>query len=95
MQRQDGICIDVITDLTAAQARWEALERDGAATPFQSFAWISTLARTVGRASFAEIFVLIHENAPVIRRSVAPARPTMRSPPRACNSPIAPATLPA
>jgi CelD/BcsL family acetyltransferase involved in cellulose biosynthesis len=83
MQRQGGIDIDVITDLTAAQARWEALERDGAATPFQSFAWISTLARTVGRAFFAEIFVLIVREVatgrdlmllPLVRRPLGPIR---------------------
>lgn len=83
MQRQGGICIDVITDLAAAQARWEALETEGAATPFQSFAWISTLARTVGRASFAKIFVLIVREVasgrdllllPLVRRSLGPIR---------------------
>ncbi len=52
------ICVDAITDLAAAQSRWEALETEGAGTPFQSFAWVSTLARTVGRVRSAETLVL-------------------------------------
>jgi CelD/BcsL family acetyltransferase involved in cellulose biosynthesis len=76
-------CVDVITDLTAARSRWEALESGGIGTPFQSFIWVSTLADTVGRSLGAETFVVIVRDPasgrdlllmPLIRRRLGPAR---------------------
>ncbi len=76
-------CVDVITDLPAARSRWEALESEGVATPFQSFTWVSTLANTVGRSLAAETFVVIVREPssgrdllllPLVRRRLGPAR---------------------
>lgn len=76
-------CVDVITDLAAARSRWEALESEGAATPFQSFTWVSALTNTVGRSLGAETFVVIVREPtsgrdllllPLVRRQVGLAR---------------------
>jgi CelD/BcsL family acetyltransferase involved in cellulose biosynthesis len=75
-------CVDVITDLAAARSRWEALESEGVATPFQSFTWVSTLANTVGRSLAVETFVVIVRDPnsgrdlmlfPLVRRRLGPA----------------------
>ncbi|HEV1998954.1 MAG TPA: GNAT family N-acetyltransferase [Xanthobacteraceae bacterium] len=42
--------VEIITNLAAAEAPWRALERDGALTPYQRFAWISAWQRHVGTA---------------------------------------------
>jgi CelD/BcsL family acetyltransferase involved in cellulose biosynthesis len=76
-------CVDVFTDLKAARSRWEALESEGIATPFQSFTWVSTLADTVGPSLAAEAFVVIVRDPssgrdillmPLVRRRLGPAR---------------------
>lgn len=77
------MCVDVLTDFAAARSRWEAIEAQGGATPFQSFAWVSTLVGTVGRSCSAEFFALfVREIAsgrdlmllPLVRRSLGPIR---------------------
>src|SRR5207302_4185526 len=82
-KQASNVRVDAITDLAAAQSRWEALEAVGAGTPFQSFAWVSSLAKTVGRACSAETLVLIVREVasgrdlmllPVVRRSLGPIR---------------------
>ena len=79
--RPDGV--DVITDLATARSRWEALESEGVATPFQSYTWVSALANTVGRSLGAETFVVIARDPisgrdllllPLVRRRIGPAR---------------------
>ena len=83
LQKTSPCCVDVITDLTAARSRWEALQSQGAATPFQSFIWVSTLADTVGRSLGAETFVVIVRDPhsgrdllllPLVRRRLGPTR---------------------
>ena len=83
MEAKGGIGVDVVTDLAAARSRWEALEAEGSATPFQSFAWVSTLAQTVGRSRSAETIILFVRDIvsgrdlmllPLVRRSVGPIR---------------------
>jgi CelD/BcsL family acetyltransferase involved in cellulose biosynthesis len=54
--------VDTFTNLDAVRSRWEALERRGASTPFQSFVWVSALMETVGRAQKAELAILIVRN---------------------------------
>jgi CelD/BcsL family acetyltransferase involved in cellulose biosynthesis len=80
--RRPDIRVDV-TDLATARERWELMESEGAATPFQSFAWVSTLDRTVARSLSAETFVLFVRAVssgrdlmllPLVRRALGPAR---------------------
>lgn len=82
MQTRRNIRVDCV-EFDAAQSRWEVIETSGLATPFQSFGWVSTLARTLGRSTSADILVLIaHDLAsgrdlmllPLVRRAFGPMR---------------------
>jgi CelD/BcsL family acetyltransferase involved in cellulose biosynthesis len=46
--------VEIWQELEPIRARWDALERTGVSTPFQSYAWISALLDTVGRSLGAE-----------------------------------------
>ena len=48
--------IEILSDISEAKIRWEAMQTSGAATPFQSYAWASAMARTLARTSGAEMF---------------------------------------